>query len=121
MAAHIVTVIDQAKHEEASEVTSLGLMSYYQHSAGYAPWGNVLDLRDLVILESCETWDELLEVLTRMEEKYEKLWKLAGEPPSLEEWAKRLDYQKPNSVTHEYWTVYNSEVSYGKSVIESIQ
>lgn len=112
MAAHVLSVINEAKKQVVVSANELALLSYYKHGADNAQWGKALDLRDLIVLDSCETWEELTSVLTAMEEKYETLWQMAGQPSSWEEWSKRLDVHKPNSVGHEYWDVYNMEVDY---------
>jgi hypothetical protein len=114
MSAHILQIIERVKGEEVNNLNELGILTYYKAGIDLAQWGNLLDLRDLCYIEQAQTWEELLDVFTKMEPKYRELWKLSGMPEDFEAWYDKLPYWKTDSVGKEYWDTLNTEVDYGR-------
>lgn len=120
MSDHLLHIIDRAKKEIAQDTNSLALLTYYKAGVDLAEWGNILDLRDLCYIESCQEWRTLIRVFSRMESKYLKLWVLAGQPDDAETWLKKLNISRRDSVGHDYWDTLNAEVDYGYPLKEMI-
>jgi len=112
MAAHILTVIRQAKEQKVTDAERC--LEMYKHGAGYAAWGRLLDLRDYEAIDRCTTWDELVLVMDAMDKKYELMWEIAGHPVDWEEWNKHLNKDSAEFVDSTYWQVYNMEVNYAQ-------
>ena len=111
MAEHILDIIKAVRKQNQSvnALTSMGLLAYYQAGVDLAMWAYQLDLRDLTYIETCGTWDDLVQVLTCMEHKYRALWELVGKPADAETWQNLAQRGK---VGYEYWSILNTEVVY---------
>jgi len=114
MSEHILNVIYRAKREQRSPHECL---AFYQMGLELS-WWKVLDLRDIIFIQSCTNWEDLLAGFKAMEPKYRALWSIAGCPPDQESWLRQADAFREGGA--EYWNVYHTNVNYGRKVVANV-